>query len=106
MLTAVVAGAVIKDVVDTDDCDRYLNGASRSSSELGEAMLKRQKCLNEKQMAADLLIGAFSDKNDNDWDWDYLAGSRQWRCRGIQTGEFADNDNCRFDAKDDDRWPN
>lgn len=42
---------------------------------------------------------------DYDWDWDYLPGSGQWRCRGIQTGEFADSINCLYDTKDDDRWP-
>ena len=42
---------------------------------------------------------------DYDWDWDYLPGSAQYRCRGIQTGQFAPNENCANDIMDDDRWP-
>ena len=49
--------------------------------------------------------GAFSGYgSDTDWDWDYLPGSNQWRCRGIQTGQFAPNEKCAYDYKDDDRW--
>ena len=44
-------------------------------------------------------------RKDTDWDWDYLKASREWRCRGIQSGQFANNYNCRNDRKDDDRWP-
>jgi len=47
-----------------------------------------------------------SNRKDTDWDWDYLKASREWRCRGIQSGQFANNYNCRNDRKDDDRWPN
>jgi hypothetical protein len=46
-----------------------------------------------------------SNRKDTDWDWDYLKASREWRCRGIQSGQFASNYNCRNDRKDDDRWP-
>lgn len=52
--------------------------------------------------------GYSAPASDYDWDWDAFNDqyyNLQWRCRGIQTGEFADNDNCAFDYKDDDRWP-
>ena len=42
---------------------------------------------------------------DSDWDWDYQPGNRQWVCRGIQTGRYAELSKCVWDAKDDDRWP-
>lgn len=42
---------------------------------------------------------------DIDWDWDYFPANGQWRCRGIHTGQFANNSKCRYDFKDDDRWP-
>jgi hypothetical protein len=42
---------------------------------------------------------------DYDWDWDYQPANRQWVCRGIQTGRYAELSNCAWDAKDDDRWP-
>ena len=42
---------------------------------------------------------------DYDWDWDYQPGNRQWVCRGIQTGRYAELSKCAGDAKDDDRWP-
>ena len=49
--------------------------------------------------------GAFSGAaSDTDWDWDYLPASNQWRCRGIQTGQFAPSAKCAYDYKDDDRW--
>jgi hypothetical protein len=49
--------------------------------------------------------GSRGKRKDTDWDWDYLKDSREWRCRGIQSGQFASNYNCRNDRKDDDRWP-
>ena len=42
---------------------------------------------------------------DYDWDWDYQPANAQWVCRGIQTGRYANQDNCAYDFKDDDRWP-
>ena len=45
---------------------------------------------------------------DYDWDWDAFYDQNYnliWRCRGINTGRFADNSKCSMDAKDDDRWP-
>jgi hypothetical protein len=45
---------------------------------------------------------------DTDWDWDGFYDSYgifQWRCRGITTGQFADDSNCLWDTKIDDRWP-
>ena len=50
-------------------------------------------------------LGSGSSTTDTDWDWDYLPGSGEWRCRGIQTGQFAPDENCAYDVMDDDRWP-
>ena len=47
--------------------------------------------------------------NDTEWDWDQFYdqfGSLQWRCRGLQTGEFAIDSECAFKFKTDQRWPN
>ena len=52
--------------------------------------------------------GSYVPPTDYDWDWDQFYDERfalQWRCRGIQTGQFADNSNCALDFQDDDRWP-
>jgi hypothetical protein len=46
-----------------------------------------------------------NSSGDYDWDWDYQPANRQWVCRGIQTGRYAELSNCAWDAKDDDRWP-
>jgi hypothetical protein len=46
---------------------------------------------------------------DSDWDWDAFYdgyGNLLWRCRGIQSGQFANNSSCQYDYMDDDRWPN
>ena len=43
--------------------------------------------------------------SDSDWDWDYQPRNNQWVCRGIQTGQYAELENCAYDAVDDDRWP-
>ena len=46
--------------------------------------------------------------SDSDWDWDAFYdqySNVQWRCRGIQTGQFSLNSNCALDSKDDNRWP-
>ena len=47
-------------------------------------------------------------ESDSDWDWDAFYdsyGNLQWRCRGIDTGQFAPDSKCLYDAKIDDRWP-
>ena len=43
---------------------------------------------------------------DTDWDWAYNPGNNQWVCRGIETGKYAELENCDEDTPDDDRWPN
>ena len=42
---------------------------------------------------------------DYDWDWDYQPGNRQFVCRGVQTGRYAQSEKCQYDIMDDDRWP-
>ena len=42
---------------------------------------------------------------DYDWDWDYQPANGKWVCRGIQSGQYAELDNCAYDYQDDDRWP-
>ena len=49
-----------------------------------------------------------SQISDYDWDWDQFHneyGVLVWRCRGIQTGEFAESSKCAYDAMTDYRWP-
>jgi len=46
-----------------------------------------------------------SNSSDNDWDWDYQPGNNQWVCRGVDTGQYAELENCAYDVIDDDRWP-
>lgn len=51
---------------------------------------------------------ASSRSVDSDWDWDQFYneyGVLVWRCRGIQTGQFAENSNCAYDSMTDYRWP-
>ena len=56
---------------------------------------------------ADEIVEAMAESihQDYEWDWDYFRSNDQWRCRGVQTGQFADNEKCRYKRKDDDRWP-
>lgn len=44
---------------------------------------------------------------DYDWDWDqfYHNGSLLWACRGIQTGQFAEQSRCQYKHQSDYRWP-
>lgn len=42
---------------------------------------------------------------DTEFAWDYLPGSKQWRCRGVQTGRFAADSKCYGKYKVDNRWP-
>ncbi len=49
-----------------------------------------------------------TSSSDYDWDWDQFYsqyGTLTWRCRGIQTGQFAEDYKCAGDAKTDARWP-
>lgn len=46
--------------------------------------------------------------NDYDWDWDQFYNQyRQlvWACRGVQTGQFADNSRCQYKLQIDSHWP-
>ena len=45
-------------------------------------------------------------EDETGWDWDYLAGSDQWRCRSTQTGRYAEYEHCYGKVMDDNRWPN
>ena len=45
---------------------------------------------------------------DTAWDWDQFAdenGRWVWACRGVQTGQFADDHYCRGLVRIDGRWP-
>lgn len=43
--------------------------------------------------------------SDREWDWDYQPGNAQWVCRGVQTGQYANLENCKHQVMDDNRWP-
>jgi hypothetical protein len=96
-------------------------------SRLGVQASQCQKIINENEMAiiggvlvaAAVVVAASegggtaapatrSQAADSDWDWDQFYneyGVLVWRCRGIQTGQFADTSNCTYDAMTDYRWP-
>ena len=49
-----------------------------------------------------------ADFGDKDWDWDQFYdryGSLVWMCRGVQTGQFADEEKCDGEYQTDRRWP-
>lgn len=53
-------------------------------------------------------VPASSGSSDYDWAWDQFYneyGVLVWRCRGVQTGQFAVNSNCAYDLMTDYRWP-
>jgi hypothetical protein len=52
--------------------------------------------------------GSPAQARDYSWDWDQFRdqyGRLVWRCRGIQTGQFANDSQCRGNSRIDDRWP-
>ncbi|MDB5935654.1 MAG: hypothetical protein JWQ01_2998 [Massilia sp.] len=53
--------------------------------------------------------GASADAaDDTSWEWDqfYNAGRQLvWACRGVQTGQFANQYNCASKAQIDWKWP-
>lgn len=52
--------------------------------------------------------GGAGAPTDYDWDWDMFYNQyRQlvWACRGVQSGQFADNGKCAYKVKTDSRWP-
>ena len=49
-----------------------------------------------------------NSNEDRYWYWDKFRdqySNPQWRCRGSQTGQFANNSKCSGQTKDDERWP-
>lgn len=52
--------------------------------------------------------GAYSSIVDYSWRWDLFRdqyGYRQWACRGMQTGQFAEEYKCASQLKADFTWP-
>lgn len=50
----------------------------------------------------------FVGGQDYEWDWDQFYNEvlmLTWRCRGVQTGQFADNAKCAGKIMVDQRWP-
>lgn len=96
------------------------------SVEQCRAMLDRETQANATAvgaaMVALLLIGAAAKGGgrpsapitysgaaaDREWDWDQFYNPQYvlvWGCRGVQTGQFADESQCIGRAKTDMRWP-
>ena len=51
---------------------------------------------------------SYSSSRDYSWAWDRFVGPTgryQWRCRGEQTGRFADDYRCAGRIRTDTRWP-
>lgn len=45
---------------------------------------------------------------DYSWGWDQFQdqyGTLTWRCRGMQTGQFAIDEKCQYQIKTDYQWP-
>ncbi|RZI80860.1 MAG: hypothetical protein EOP38_21150 [Rubrivivax sp.] len=100
--------------VSTEASDRGLD-ADRCTSLITRA--------NQTMAAALLVIGAAAAvaaarsggggygspaQQDYDWAWDqfYTQGYQLvWACRGVQTGEFADQYRCAGKSQSDHRWP-
>lgn len=52
--------------------------------------------------------GGGSAASDYQWEWDEFIGDayqRVWACRGVQTGQFADQGRCAGKAQIDWKWP-
>lgn len=83
-----------------------------------QAQQKREQEKFNRALGAVLAVGAAAysgstggsaSYTDSDWAWDAFYdewGNLQWRCRGIQTGQFAEDYECLYDAKNDTTWPN
>jgi len=123
--------AVCKAAVDAIKSGDY-SFKSSVESEAGRRGLTGEKCVTllqedqrQKAMAAALIIGAIAvaaaarggggggtgssyAATDYDWDWDMFYNEyRQlvWACRGVQSGQFADQSRCAYKVKADTRWP-
>jgi hypothetical protein len=95
------------------------------STEAGRRGLSYQRCeeiaRNQKLLAAGAIIaaaavvaiahsggGGGAAAYDYDYAWDMFnnqQGRRMVRCRGIQTGQFAEDSHCAGKAMNDYRWP-
>lgn len=45
---------------------------------------------------------------DYSWEWDEFYNEYYqliWRCRGVQTGQFAEDSRCQWKSKTDWKWP-
>jgi hypothetical protein len=114
LLGLVVAKAIYEELDDGYSTPNYPSSKGKTSSEYGEALLQRQRKINNQRLKqkqqTELLTSLFAAKS-YDWDGFYDAyGNFVYRCRvvagsGSASGQFAENYHCADKIKDDDRWP-
>lgn len=84
---------------------------SKSNAAIGAGFLLGAALVAASRGAGDGGGGSNSyaaQQYDTEWDWDQFYNQyRQlvWACRGVQTGQFADNWHCAGKAQIDWRWP-
>lgn len=84
-------------------------GSKTSTGDVIAAVLVGAILIGAAAAAASSGGGSGSSYGDYDWDWDAFYNDNYvlvWRCRGVQTGQFANDSKCSGDTKDDNRWPN
>ena len=89
-------------------CERFGGSSCYSVSSIGQGICKAgggSSCYakNTVQQGLDSI-----PNEDRYWYWDQFNdqyGNTIWRCRGSQTGRFAENEKCAGQTKDDERWP-
>ena len=109
LLGLVVAKAIYEEIDDGYSSPSYPSSRGKSSSQYAQELLDRQNKINrqrQKQREKQELLNAIFDVESYDWDGFYDEyGNFVYRCRSVNSGRFANNENCYGKIKDDDRWP-
>ena len=98
----------VKSKIGTDTCEAADGSYCNYVTSIGEGICKAgdgSYCnyVNSIQDGIDKI-----PYKDRTYWWDRFRdqyGNYQWRCRGGQTKQFANDSNCSGVSKDDDRWP-
>jgi hypothetical protein len=98
--TAISQGICLSTGRSTLDCSPYVSNQ--------EALCLAKGQSSTRCSGITLADALRIEVEDIDWAWDKFYDAQyqiQWRCRGTNTGQFAEDYNCSGKMKDDNTWP-
>lgn len=91
-----------------DRCSDKVAKENTAAAIVGGAALVGAAIAASRRSGGGAVGGGASTVQDYEWDWDEFFDASYrlvWACRGVQTGQFAEQWHCNGKAQTDWRWP-